>query len=81
MHSLLHSVWHTQHQSKPHEALVQVMCMQPPARSVAVLHLGHGFVVSRIATAVEGSEDVSADADSAQRDAEEEEEEDIVKDA
>lgn len=40
------------------------MCMHPPARSVAVLHLGHGFVVSRIATADDGSD---IDASSAHR--------------
>ena len=71
MHSLLHSVWHTQHQSKPHEALVQVMCMQPPARSVAVLHLGHGFVVSRMATADDGSEAREEGPSSAHREARE----------
>ena len=46
------------------------MCMHPPARSVAVLHFGHGFVVSRIATADDGSD---IDSPSAQRDAKEDE--------
>ena len=42
--------------------------MHPPARSVAVLHFGHGFVVSRIATADDGSD---IDSPSAHRDAKE----------
>ena len=46
------------------------MCMHPPARSVAVLHLGHGFVVSRIATADDGS---VSEPSSAHRDASEDE--------
>ena len=44
--------------------------MHPPARSVAVLHFGHGFVVSRIATADDGSD---IDSPSAHRDAKEDE--------
>ena len=44
------------------------MCMHPPDRSVAVLHLGHGFVVSRIAIADDGS---AIEPSSAHRDAKE----------
>ena len=43
--------------------------MQPPARSVAVLHLGHGFVVSRMATADDGSEAREEGPSSAHREA------------
>lgn len=50
MQSRVHSVWQIQHQSKLQPALVQTMCMQPPARSVGVRHFGHGLVVTLIAT-------------------------------
>ena len=50
MQSRVHSVWQIQHQSKLQPALVQTMCMHPPARSVGVRHFGHGLVVTLIAT-------------------------------
>lgn len=32
MHSLVHSVWHTQHQWNAHPPRVQIMCIQPPGK-------------------------------------------------
>ncbi len=55
MHSLDHSVWQTQHHWKPQPALVHAICIQPPSRSVGVLHFGQGLVVKRIATTELGS--------------------------
>ena len=46
IHSRVHLLWHIQHQSKLH--LVHSICIQPPSRSVGLLHLGQGLVITLI---------------------------------
>ena len=62
MQSLVHSVWHTQHQLWRQDALVHTMCMHPPDRSVGVLHLGHGLVRVWIAAALATSQPMDLEA-------------------
>lgn len=48
MQSVDHLIWQIQHHSKSQPARVHTICMQPPALSVGVRHLGQGFVKIRI---------------------------------